>query len=43
MVTQIVGQVHSVAVDLVRAGERLGEPDQPIWERPTEELLLAAA
>jgi uncharacterized membrane protein YgaE (UPF0421/DUF939 family) len=40
-VTQLVGQVHSVAVDLVRAGERLGDPDQPVWERPTEELLAA--
>jgi uncharacterized membrane protein YccC len=42
MVTQIVGQVHSVAVDLVRAGERLGEPERPIWERPTEELIATA-
>jgi uncharacterized membrane protein YgaE (UPF0421/DUF939 family) len=40
--TQIVGQVRSVAVDLVRASEQLGEPDAPLWDRPTEELLAAA-
>ena len=39
--TQIVGQVRSVAVDLVRASEQLGEPDAPAWARPTEELLAA--
>jgi hypothetical protein len=39
--TQIVGHVRSVAVDLVRASEQLGEPEAPVWDRPTEELLLA--
>ena len=41
--TQIVGQVRSVAVDLVRASEQLGDPETPAWDRPTEELLLAPA
>jgi uncharacterized membrane protein YgaE (UPF0421/DUF939 family) len=41
--TQIAGQVRSVAVDLVRASEQLGEPEAPVWDRPTEELLLAPA
>ena len=40
--TQIAGQVRSVAVDLVRASEQLGQPDTPVWDRPTEELLAAA-
>ena len=39
--TQIAGQVRSVAVDLVRASEQLGEPDTFAWEQPTEELLVA--
>ena len=40
--TQIAGQVRSVAVDLVRAAEQLAEePDAPVWDRPTEELLAA--
>ena len=39
--TQIVGQVRSVAVDLVRASEQLGDPETPAWDRPTEELLLS--
>jgi uncharacterized membrane protein YgaE (UPF0421/DUF939 family) len=40
LTTQIVGQVRSVAVDLVRAAESLGgERDAPSWEMPTEELL----
>ena len=39
--TQIAGQVRSVAVDLVRAADQLGEPEEPVWERPTEELLAA--
>jgi hypothetical protein len=37
--TQIAGQVRSVAVDLVRASEQLGEAEAPVWDRPTEELL----
>lgn len=42
MTTQIVGQVRSVAVDLVRAAEALiGEHGAPAWELPTEELLAA--
>jgi uncharacterized membrane protein YgaE (UPF0421/DUF939 family) len=41
--TQIAGQVRSVAVDLVRAADQLGEPDAPVWDRPTEELLAVAA
>src|SRR5215207_1907222 len=40
--TQIAGQVRSVAVDLVRASEQLGEPEPLVWDRPTEELLAAA-
>jgi uncharacterized membrane protein YgaE (UPF0421/DUF939 family) len=39
--TQIAGQVRSVAVDLVRASEQLGETEEPVWDRPTEELLAA--
>jgi uncharacterized membrane protein YgaE (UPF0421/DUF939 family) len=39
--TQIAGQVRSVAVDLVRASEQLGEAEAPVWDRPTEELLAA--
>ena len=42
MVTQVVGQVRSLAVDLVRAAEALGEPAAPASDRPTEELLAAA-
>ena len=43
--TQIAGQVRSVAVDLVRAAEQLAEPGPgaPVWERPTEELLAVPA
>jgi len=42
MTTQIVAQVRSVAVDLVRAAESLaGEQAAPAWELPTEELLAA--
>jgi uncharacterized membrane protein YgaE (UPF0421/DUF939 family) len=44
MTTQIVGQVRSVAVDLVRAAEALSpvaEHTAPAWELPTEELLAA--
>jgi uncharacterized membrane protein YgaE (UPF0421/DUF939 family) len=40
--TQIAGQVRSLAVDLVRASEQLGEPESPVWDRPTEELLAHA-
>jgi uncharacterized membrane protein YgaE (UPF0421/DUF939 family) len=39
VLTQIVGQVRSVAVDLVRAADQLGEPGAPEWSQPTEELL----
>ena len=40
MTTQIVGQVRTVAVDLVRAAESLsGERPAHEWELPTEELL----
>ena len=38
--TQIAGQVRSVAVDLVRASEQLGEPEPLAWDLPTEELLV---
>jgi uncharacterized membrane protein YgaE (UPF0421/DUF939 family) len=42
MTTQIVAQVRSVAVDLVRAAESLmDEQPEPAWELPTEELLAA--
>ena len=45
MTTQIVGQVRTVAVDLVRAAESLsdegGEQSAAAWELPTEELLAA--
>ena len=42
LTTQIVGQVRSVAVDLVRAAEVLGGRDSaPSWDLPTEELLRA--
>ena len=39
LLTQIVGQVRSVAVDLVRAADRLVEPGAPDESEPTEELL----
>jgi uncharacterized membrane protein YgaE (UPF0421/DUF939 family) len=39
VLTQIVGQVRSIAADLVRAADQLGEPGGPEWSRPTEELL----
>jgi uncharacterized membrane protein YgaE (UPF0421/DUF939 family) len=40
LTTQIVGQVRSVAVDLVRTAEALsGTSDAPAWDLPTEELL----
>jgi uncharacterized membrane protein YccC len=42
VLTQIVGQVRSVAVDLIRAADELGEPGAPAWSQPTEELLAAA-
>jgi uncharacterized membrane protein YgaE (UPF0421/DUF939 family) len=42
MTTQIVAQVRTVAVDLVRAAESLGnEQAAPAWELPTDELLAA--
>jgi len=40
LTTQIVGQIRSVAVDLVRAAESLaGEREAPAHDMPTEELL----
>jgi uncharacterized membrane protein YgaE (UPF0421/DUF939 family) len=40
---QIFGQVRSTAVDLRRAADSAGDPDQtPAYELPTEELLVAA-
>jgi hypothetical protein len=45
-VTEVVVQVRSIAVDLVRAAELLGEPatkGPDAGERPTEELLVRAA
>ena len=41
LTTQIVGQIRSVAVDLVRASETLRDEEReaPAWEMPTEELL----
>jgi uncharacterized membrane protein YgaE (UPF0421/DUF939 family) len=42
VLTQIVGQVRSVAVDLVRAADQLGEPGAPAWDQPTEELLAVS-
>jgi hypothetical protein len=42
VLTQIVGQVRSVAVDLVRAADQLGEPGAPAWNQPTEELLAVS-
>ena len=35
---ELVGQVRSTAVDLVRAAELVADPDEPL-DRPTEELL----
>jgi uncharacterized membrane protein YgaE (UPF0421/DUF939 family) len=44
MTTQIVAQVRSVAVDLMRAAESLtGGQTAPVWELPTEELLAPRA
>jgi uncharacterized membrane protein YgaE (UPF0421/DUF939 family) len=44
LTTQIVAQVRSLAVDLVRAAESLaGEQEAPAWDMPTEELLAAGA
>jgi uncharacterized membrane protein YgaE (UPF0421/DUF939 family) len=44
LTTQIVGQIRSVAVDLVRAAEALADaPEAPSWDTPTEELLAAPA
>jgi uncharacterized membrane protein YgaE (UPF0421/DUF939 family) len=37
------GQLRSVAVDLVRAAELVAGEREPLDERPTEELLVAAA
>jgi hypothetical protein len=41
LLPQIVGQVRSIAVDLVRAADQLGESDAPDLGEPTEELLAA--
>ena len=44
MTTQIVAQIRSLAVDLVRAAEALsGDHAAPAWELPTEELLASPA
>ena len=44
MTTQVVAQIRSVAVDLVRATEALSrEQEAPAWELPTEELLASPA
>jgi uncharacterized membrane protein YgaE (UPF0421/DUF939 family) len=44
MTTQIVAQIRSLAVDLVRAAESLtGDQAAPAWELPTEELLASPA
>jgi uncharacterized membrane protein YgaE (UPF0421/DUF939 family) len=43
-VVLVGGQVRSVAVDLVRAAELVaGDAEEPLGERPTEELLMAPA
>jgi hypothetical protein len=40
LTTQVVGQIRSVAVDIVRAAESLEErTEAPAWDLPTEELL----
>ncbi|MEA2134803.1 MAG: hypothetical protein QOC68_2712 [Solirubrobacteraceae bacterium] len=39
LLTQIVGQVRSIAVDLVRAADRLVDSGAPEESEPTEELL----
>ena len=41
VLTQVVGQVRSIAADLVRAADQLGEPGGPEWSQPTEELLAS--
>jgi uncharacterized membrane protein YgaE (UPF0421/DUF939 family) len=41
--TEIIGQVRSTAVDLVRAADLLGDEPRPEIETPTEELLAAPA
>jgi uncharacterized membrane protein YgaE (UPF0421/DUF939 family) len=43
LTTQIVGQIRSVAVDLVRAADSLAAaPEAPAYDTPTEELLAAS-
>ncbi len=37
--TEILGQVRSIAADLVRASDRVAAAPEPAGERPTEELL----
>jgi hypothetical protein len=40
LTTQVVGQIRSVAVDVVRAAESLEDrTEAPAWDLPTEELL----
>ena len=39
---ELVGQVRSTAVDLVRAAELVADSDEPV-ERPTEELLAVTS
>jgi len=42
LTTQIVGQIRTVAVDVVRAAEAVAEAGEaPAWDLPTEELLAA--
>jgi hypothetical protein len=43
VLTEIVAQVRSTAVDLVRAAELLGEEPERTVDLPTEELLAVAA
>jgi hypothetical protein len=44
LTTQLVAQVRSVAVDIMRAAESLAEEEleAPAWQLPTEELLATA-
>jgi hypothetical protein len=39
--TEIAGQVRSIAIDLVRASEASETSHSPLFEAPTEELLAA--
>jgi len=42
VLSEIIGQVRSTAVDLMRAADLLGAAPQPVVDVPTEELLAAA-